>query len=378
RALAVREARAARALDPDSEPALLMLAQVEPGPAAAAAMLAGFVEAHPRARQARLAYAKMLIEQRSYAGARAQFAALLGDQPDDPDVLYALGIMSIELDDNAAAEGHLLRYTEVSAARPDPLRDVAKVFMMLAQLADRRGAPDAALGWLAKIGPDEPEQHFRAQLRRAELIGRQGRLDEARGVLDVLAAPTPAAQARVVTARAHLLREAGQIDAAYAALQAGTRRFPRDADLLYDFALVAEKAGRHDVMERVLRAVIAQAPDKQHAYNALGYSLAERNLRLPEALALIGRALALAPDDASIIDSMGWVQYRMGNLVLAEQHLRRAYALRADPDIGVHLGEVLWQQGRQDDARALWRAARARDPKNDTLKSTLARLSPGF
>ncbi|MES3024526.1 MAG: tetratricopeptide repeat protein [Pseudomonadota bacterium] len=377
-ALALREAQAARALAPDSELAALMLAKVTPDPVAAAAVLAEFLGTHAQAVPARLAYARMLIDQRRYVEARAQFAALHEGQPDNPDALYALGIMSVQLDDNAAAEGYLLRYTEVMAAQPDPERDVAKVFMLLAQLADQRKAPDAALGWLAKIGPDEPEAHFRAQLRRAELIGKQGRLDEARGVLDALAAPTPSAQAQVVTAKAQLLQEAGQIEAAYAVLQAGALRFPQDSDLLYDFALMAEKAGRHNVMERTLRAVIAQAPDKHHAYNALGYSLAERKLRLPEALALIAKALALAPDDPFIMDSMGWVQYRMGKLVLAEEYLRRAYALRSDPDIGVHLGEVLWQQGRQDEARALWRAARERDPKNDTLKSTLARLSPGF
>ena len=120
---------------------------------------------------------------------------------------------------------------------------------------------------------------------------------------------------------------------------------------------------------------MAQSPDNHHAYNALGYSLAERNVRLPEAFELISKALQLAPDDPFIMDSMGWVQFRMGNLRAAETQLRQAYALRSDPEIAVHLGEVLWQKGQQADARKLWREARNKDPKNDTLKSTLSRLA---
>jgi len=142
--------------------------------------------------------------------------------------------------------------------------------------------------------------------------------------------------------------------------------------------LMAEKIGRLDVMEASLRSVMKLAPDNHHAYNALGYSLAERNVRLPEALALVDKAMKMAPDDPFIMDSMGWVQYRLGNLDQAEVHLRRAYALRSDVDIAVHLGEVLWQKGLKADAQKLWREARAKDPQNDTLKSTVARLHPGL
>jgi Flp pilus assembly protein TadD len=120
--------------------------------------------------------------------------------------------------------------------------------------------------------------------------------------------------------------------------------------------------------------VIAKVPDNQHAYNALGYSLAERNVRLKEAHELIQKALGMAPNDPFIMDSMGWVQYRMGNLSEAAAHLRKAYSLRNDPEIAVHLGEVLWKMGQQEDARKLWREAKAKDPRNDALKSTLTRL----
>ncbi|MFP5393817.1 MAG: tetratricopeptide repeat protein, partial [Gammaproteobacteria bacterium] len=143
----------------------------------------------------------------------------------------------------------------------------------------------------------------------------------------------------------------------------------------YDYALLAERTGHLDVMEATLREVMSQAPDNHHAYNALGYSLAERNERLDEALALISRALQMAPDDPFIMDSMGWVQYRLGNLDEAEKQLRRAYALRSDAEIGVHLGEVLWKKGLKADAQKVWRQARAKDPQNGALKSTLTRLN---
>ncbi len=178
----------------------------------------------------------------------------------------------------------------------------------------------------------------------------------------------------MIQAEAGILRDAGQSAAAYALLAEGIVAHPLNPDLHYDFALMAEKNGELDRMEASLRTVIEQAPDNHHAYNALGYSLADRNERLPEALALIAKALQMAPGDPFIMDSMGWVYYRMGKLNEAEAHLRRAYALRSDVDIAVHLGEVLWQKGQKADAQKLLREARARDPRNDTLRSTLARL----
>jgi Flp pilus assembly protein TadD len=144
-----------------------------------------------------------------------------------------------------------------------------------------------------------------------------------------------------MAAEAQLLRDANQLQEAYAVMEAATKRFPKNPDLLYDFALLAEKLGRADVMEKALRDVMLLAPDNHHAYNALGYSLAERNIRLQEAYTLVAKALEMAPGDPFIMDSMGWVQYRLGNLDEAEKQLRNAYALRRDPQSPVHRGVVL-------------------------------------
>lgn len=372
---AVREAQAALAAQPDSEIAMLMMAQVLEDDAKVAPMLAAFLKKHPEAREVRAAYARVLVNQKQFPQARAQFEALLEARPDDAGNLYALGVLATQMNDSKAADTYFTRFVEILGRNPNDERDPTRALLILAQLAEERGDLAAARQWLEKVPTGtEPQLLFNAQVRRAGLLAKGGDLAGARRLLASLKPAEPALQAQVVVAESQLLRDAGQLPEAYALMEGATQRFPKNPDLLYDFALLAEKAGRVEVMEKVLREVMVLAPDNHHAYNALGYSLAERNIRLQEALALITRALEMAPGDPFIMDSMGWVQYRLGNLDDAEIHLRRAYALRRDPEIAVHLGEVLFQKGKQADAQQLWREARAKDPQNDTLRSTLARL----
>ena len=371
---AVAHARAALALRPTSEIAILTLAQVTPDQDAVVALLENFLLANPGAREVRSAHARVLVSQKRFPQARKAFEAMLAEQPGNLGTLYALGIISMQQNDGPAAEKYFADFIDVLDRNPGQERDPGKVLVILSQLAEERGDYKTAARWLEKVSQEEPDNYFAAQLKRGRLMARQGDIEGGIAFLAALKPEDAGEQAQVAMTRAAVLRDAGRLDAAYAVLAEGAQRFPANADLLYDHALMAEKTGRLDVMEASLRAVMKQAPDNHHAYNALGYSLAERNVRLPEALALIEKALAMAPDDPFIMDSMGWVQYRLGNLDLAETHLRRAYALRSDVEIAVHLGEVLWHKGMQADARKLWREAMARDPKNDTLKSTLARL----
>ena len=372
---AQREARAALALKPDSELAMLTLAQVLPDQDEVARLLAAFLADHPAAREVRAAHARVLVGQKQYEQARKQFQAILKDTPEHLGTLYALGIMSMQLNDPRGAEEYFKHFVKVLEANPNDERDPGKVLMILAQLAEERGDLAAAREWLDKVEDDEPAAWLAAQLKRAQLMAKGGDLAGARAFLATLKPAEPSSQAQVLMTEGQVLREAGQVEQAYALLREGARRFPANADLLYDYALLAEKTGHMDVMEATLREVMVQAPDNHHAYNALGYSLAERNVRLDEALALVTRALQMAPDDPFIMDSMGWVQYRLGHLDAAEKHLRQAYALRNDVEIAVHLGEVLWQKGLKADAQKLLRQARAKDPQNDTLRSTLTRLN---
>jgi len=207
------------------------------------------------------------------------------------------------------------------------------------------------------------------------VIAKRGDMAGARKLLRELSVSGDREEAQLVIAEGQLLRDANQLQEAMNVFKAGIARFPANTDLLYDYAMVAEKSGQWDVMESALRKIMELAPNNQHAYNALGYSLAERNIRLQEALTLVDKALKLAPDDPFIMDSMGWVQFRLGNLKEAESLLRRAYELRPDVEIAAHLGEVLWVKGQKEDAQRLWRDAQTKDPQNDTLKSTLARLN---
>ena len=370
------EAEKALAIKPDSELAILTMAQVAGDINAAMTLLTGFLEKYPDAREVRAAYARVLADDKQYDAARKQFLTLLKDQPDNVATLYALGVMAMQANDLPNAEQYFTRFVTALGDHPNDERDPSKVLMILAQIAEQRGDLDTAYNWLERIdGGGDEKLYLAARMKMASLTARRGNVDDARRQLAELKPADPADQAQLFQADAQLLRDAGDHRAAYTVLQNAVKRYPDNPDLLYDFALVAEKVGQLALMETALRQVMIAAPDNQHAYNALGYSLAERNERLPEAYSLIDKALKMAPGDPFIMDSMGWVQFRMGNLKEAEALLRRAYALRSDPEIAVHLGEVLFAQGDISGAQKMWQEAHSKDPKNDALKSTLARLN---
>jgi Flp pilus assembly protein TadD len=372
------EAAKAVAIKPDSELATLTMAQMLQDLDGAQKLFAAFLQKYPAAREVRSAYARLLVEQKQYGQAREQFLVLLKEQPDNPGTLYALGIMSLQGQDANAAEGYFKRYVQVLEAEPDPERDPSKALMLLAQIAEEKGDLDGALAWLDKIGSDDARAALSARLKRAQITARKGDIEGARAQLKDITPADPAEQVQILQTEGQLLRDSGRAAEAFKTLQDGVLRFPNSPDLMYDYALAAEKLGKVDAMETALRKVIEAVPDNHHAYNALGYSLADRNVRLDEAYELIDKALKMAPGDPYIMDSMGWVLFRMGKLKEAEQSLRQAYALRGDAEIAVHLGEVLWMQGDKAGAAKLWREARAKDPKNDALRSTLARLNAGI
>ncbi|NMM25978.1 MAG: tetratricopeptide repeat protein [Glaciimonas sp.] len=373
---AFKEASSALKAEPDSELAALTLAQMSADQNASVAVLTQFLDSHPQAREVRMAYARILVEQKQFEPARAQFETLLKAQPQDLEATYALGILGVQAQDLGSAEKYLSSYIAALENRPHEQRDPTQALLILAQIAEDRNDSTGALRWLEKIAPGELQNpaYFSALLKRAQLIAKQGDLPAAQNLLKDYASENAQQQAQIILAQALILREAGLDHAAYSALEAGLKRFPDNTELLYDTAMAAEKQQQYKQMETALRRIIKLEPQKQHAYNALGYSLAERNLRLPEARKLIARALELAPEDPFILDSMGWVEFRLGNFKQAEALLRRSYALRPDVEIGTHLGEVLWVSGKKDEAQQLWRTALAKEPDNATLKSTLTRL----
>lgn len=369
------EAQQALEIRPHSELAILTRAQVAEGPEQAAKVLTDFLASHPDAHEVRAAYARQLVDSKKIEEGKRQFLILLKAQPDNIATLYALGVVAMQANDKEGAEQYFKRFIAVLNEHPGDERDPSKVLIFLAQIEEERGAFDAAIAWLDKIDSGDSRVNLGARLKRAQLTARKGEIDAARKQLEELNTQDPAEQAQIVQADAQILREAGDTRAAFTVLENALKRFPGNAELLYDYALAAERLGKMDEMEKSLRQVIAAVPDNQHAYNALGYSLAERNVRLNEAFALIDKALKMAPGDPFIMDSMGWVQFRLGRLDEAEQMLRRAYALRSDPEIAVHLGEVLWVKGDKDAAQQIWKEAHSKDPQNEALRSTLARLN---
>jgi Flp pilus assembly protein TadD len=220
------------------------------------------------------------------------------------------------------------------------------------------------------------EHRAEAVIRSAQSFAREGKLDEAQRYLQAQQGKEGenATRRRYILAEAQLLRDAGKHADALTVIDAALRGAPDDTDLLYESAMLAERLDRINIMETRLRRVIALKPDHAHAFNALGYSLADRGLRLKEAEALVTRALELAPDDPFILDSMGWVRFRRGDGAGALPHLERAYRIRQDPEIAAHLGEVLWKLQRQSDAERIFSEAIAAHPDNKLLRDTAQRL----
>lgn len=382
-ARALVEAHAALKIDPGSQIGALTLAQASPDPAAALKALADFLAKNPTAHEVRRAYAGMLIEQKQYAQARRQLELLAKSKPQDASILYALGVLSIQLNELVPAEKYLTSFVQIVETTPDEQRDPTSAYLYLSQIADDRKDGDAALGWLAKIQSYNGKNaaYFNAQLRRAVLMGKYGSLEEARQFLHTLSAnlaATPGEKIDAIQLEAELLRKAKRDTDAINLLQQAIKTYPNNPDLLYDFAMMAEKAGRFDEAETALRRVIELSPENQHAYNALGYLYVDRNVHLSEARVLLDKALKLAPDDAFILDSMGWLEFKENHNETALAFLERAYEIRPDAEIAVHLGEVLWVMGEQQKAKTIWKEAQKKDPDNAALKSTLERFKVGL
>jgi tetratricopeptide (TPR) repeat protein len=375
---ALEAARKAQALDANAEgPVLLALALMAAKQTAAEALVKKYLDGKPQA-EVRLEYARSLIEARRYPDAASQLDTLTSERPEIAEAWLMRGALA--LDDNRLelAETAFKRYLALVPARNSrsaasaESQGLVQAYLALAQIAEKRNDMPQAESWLARI--DSPEELLNAQLRRAGILARQGKLDEARKLIRSQPEKTAADARQKLNAEVQLLREAKQYRAAYDLLSESLKRFAADADLSYDLAMMAEKLGRFDEMERLLRAVIASKPEYQHAYNALGYSLAERSIRLPEARQLVQKALELAPTDPYITDSLGWIEFKSGNLADAQRILQAAYKNRPDPEIAAHLGEVLWVMGRREQALAIWREGMVLSADNETLLETLKRL----
>ena len=382
----------AHADEPTSESAALLAVGLVPTSPQAEAIVASHLKAKPDSHAVRLSYVRVLTSSQRYGDATSQLESVTRIAPDMAPPWLTLGALHVELRHPAEATAALKTYLHkleaspaaAAAASDDEDDDEAtppssaaeqgrtQAWLLLAQAAEQQRDFKGAEGWLAKV--DNPQRALEVQTRRASLLARQGKIKEARELVRLAPEKTPSDARAKLLAEAQVLRDVKLWRDANTVLTQANQQFPGDVDLLYEQSMMAEKLNRLDEMERLLRKVIELKPDHHHAYNALGYSLAERNQRLPEAKQLIQKALELSPGEPFITDSLGWVEYRLGNRAEALRLLRGAYQSRPDPEIAAHLGEVLWVTGQQDEARRVWREARTRDSANDVLRETLARL----
>lgn len=372
---ALEAARRGQALNPQSEgPVLLALELMDARQPQAEALVRNYLQGQPLPEM-RMAYARALLDAQRHSEALQQLQAITRERPDMPEAWLAQGALLVQDNQLAQAEAAIRKYLELAQAQPageERNRAQAQAFLSLAQVAEKRGDFAQASAWLDRI--ESPQALVQAQTRRASILARQGKLEEARKLIRALPERNAGDARTKLLAEVQLLRDTKHYQAAYDLLGRAIAKEPADSDLLYDQAMLAEKMGRFDEMEKLLRALIAKKPDYQHAYNALGFSLAERNVRLPEAKRLVQKALELAPGDPFISDSLAWVEFRMGNKAEALRILQVAYKDRPDPEIAAHLGEVLWSLGQREQAQVVWREGMLLASDNETLLETLKRL----
>lgn len=369
--LALQEVQHVLTLQPNLAEALVLRAGIRvkaDQPDLAQQELRTALVAQPQNVDLHLAMGRLLLDLKDLPGATSEFKQVVRLQPDHTDAVYSLGLLALEQKQLKPAEKYFRRLIELG------LREQESRYY-LGRVEEQRGNAEAALDWYRQV--TEGDYWLEAQTHAAGLRADLGDLTGARRQLQSLRMREPRLAVRLYLVEGDILTKLSELQQAMELYNRVLAEAPNNHEVLYARALLAEKMSDLSLAESDLRNIVAQDPNNYHAWNALGYTLADRTERLPEALEYIQKALALAPNEAAIIDSLGWVYFRMGNLDEAAAQLQRAYELsRGDAEVSAHLGEVLWQQGKRTEARALWDKARKANPDNQPLQKTMQRLLP--
>lgn len=368
--LALNEARQARVLRAEWDMAASLEAHLlqKNAPQQGLEVLRAFLSKYPEASEIRMQYARALLEEKQYKLSRDEFRRLADESPDNPEIAFAIALISLQMNDLQGAE------TQLNQALSKGKKDQDTVQYYLGQLSEAKKDEDEAIERYRQVKGGE--HYFATQIRIVYLLNKRGQFAEARQQLHLMKATDNAQRVQLVLIEAQILRGANKHAEAYMLLQQNLRKMPNQPDLLYETAMAADMNGDHVVFEQLMRKLIQIKPNHAHAYNALGYSLLDRNERIPEAMELVEKALQLAPDDAAIMDSVGWGYYRSGNLDESVKMLRRAYAANPDPEIAAHLGEVLWQRGDKDEAKRIWQDSLKANEGNAPLLAVMKRFMP--
>ena len=365
---AMKSADKALALRPDWQQGALLKSQMlrEQQRGKGLAYLRKFLKSYPDAHEVRLNYARGLVAERRYPQAKIEFQKLLKANPRNANLAFTLALLSSQMDDNLAADEQFRNALSLGYRNPDA------VYFQLGQVNEKLKRSDEAQRWYRSV--QGGDQFVPAQTRYALLLAQREGIDAARRYLHSLDVKDDDQRVQIIQAEAHMLREVSQHQQSYDVLNVALETRPDNKALLYDIALAAEKIDRIDVVESRLLRLIEIEPDSAQAYNALGYTLADRTDRFVDARDYIAKALTLAPDDPFILDSMGWVEYRLGNFDEAIGYLRRAYDIREDPEIAAHLGEVLWVKGVRQEAKRIWDDSAGSYPENEALRKVMRRF----
>ena len=373
---ALAAAQRALNLDNSDEGAgLLVLQLVDLDIPGAQSLLDAYLAGRPDP-EVRLSYSRYLLQERRNDEALEQLRQLTVTNPDLPDPWLVVASLNLQRKRPDEATIALKRYIELSepkADNPTVAKALSRAYLMAAQIATDGGLYPQAQEWLGKADKIAPGD-FSVTVQRAALLAKQGDLAGARALIQGLPAGNIDEQQRKLLADAQLLRDAKMYSEAADVVGKAAALAPGDNDLLYEQAMLAEKSGNLELMEKLLRTIIERQPDYFHASNALGYSFAERGVHLEEARTLINRALSFAPDDPFILDSKAWVEFRLGNKALAASILEKIFAKQQDAEIAAHYGEVLWSMGEQEKAKNIWREGLKNESDNETLLETLKRL----
>ncbi len=324
------------------------------------------IKQHPDDKRLRLAYARLLVEQDRLEDAKREFATLVQQFPDDDDLRFSLALVCLE----AEAWQEAISYLEELVERNS---HVDAAHFNLGRAYEELGDKDSSLIEYGLVGPGS--DYLPAQLRQSEILFDSDRGAEASKRLAKARDSQPDYAIQLYLIETEALSNREQYDAAWRVIQQALEQFPDDLNLLYTRSMLAEKRNDLGQLEKDLRFILAREPDNAMALNALGYTLADRTTRYAEGKSLIEKAHQLNPDDPAILDSLGWANFRMGNLNEAERLLRLALERYPDAEVAAHLGEVLWANGKQREARQVWANALKEQPDNNVLRGTLLRLT---
>lgn len=368
--LAKAELDAAAKLRPSWEAIAQIQGQIlfKESPQKAIVFYQDFLKQYPKANDVRMTYAKTLVNQKRHAEAKPEFVKLVNESGGSPEIMAVVGLLSLEAEDYVDAN---LYFEQAIAAG---FKEPEQLYIYLGRSSEGQKNDAKAIAWYEKIAATSP-RYLESRISAANVIARTQNVDAAIDMLDNVSELTPEQQAIVVQTQANMLGQAKRHQESFDLMSKAVNNLPTSPELIYDYAMAAERLGKLELMESELRKVIRMKPDFAAAYNALGYSFADRNIKLEEAKTLIETALKLQPNDHYMLDSLGWVHYRLGNLAMAVESLRKAYAVQADPEIAAHLGEVLWKQGLQEEAKKIWGLALKEHPGNAILVATAKKFN---